>query len=346
MDSVPTFRSISLLILAAALGCHAQTTVVTGSPLPPSIAHRVDVLLRQKASLPPGATISIGPATPSDVPGFSTIQVTFTNIEGQTSKPVSFLVSADGKTVAQFTKYDISADPRALVSADGRPARGGPATAPVLIVGFDDLECPYCARLHESIFPAITHRYGDKVRIVYKDFPLDQHPWAMRAAVDVNCLAAQSPTGYWNLVDYIHIHASDIGADPTAKDKPSDPKSEKADAPPDKTLERANAQLDKLTREQGNLQHTDAPKLDACIAKQDTSSIEESKKIATALSVDSTPSLFINGDKVDGAVPIEFIFQVIDEALRSENVTPPPPYVAPVAPAPPAAAAPKPSPTK
>jgi protein-disulfide isomerase len=349
MDSVPTFRSISLLIFAAALGCHAQTpaTITVGNPLPPPIAHKVEVLLRQKAQLPPGASISIGPATPSDVPGFNTILVSFTSIEGQTSHPVSFLISADGKTVAQFTKYDISADPRALISADGRPARGGPATAPVLIVGFDDLECPYCARLHESIFPAITHRYGDQVRIVYKDFPLDQHPWAMRAAVDVNCLAAQSPTGYWNLVDYIHIHASDIGADPAAKDKPAkpvDPKSDQADAPPDKTLERADAQLDKLTREQGNLQHADVPKLDACIAKQDTAGIEESKKIATALNVDSTPSLFINGDKVDGAVPIEFIFQVIDEALRSENVTPPPPYAPPAPPAPPAAA--KPSPTK
>jgi len=351
MDSVPTFRSISLLILAAALGCSlgckAQTTIVTGSPLPPAIAHRVEVLLRQKAQLPPGATIAIGPATPSDVPGFNTILVSFTSIEGQTSKPVSFLISADGKTVAQFTRYDISADPRALISADGRPARGGPATAPVLIVGFDDLECPYCARLHESIFPAITHRYGDKVRIVYKDFPLDQHPWAMRAAVDVNCLAAQSPTGYWNLVDYIHSHASDIGTDTAAKNKPADPKSDTAEAPPpDKTLERADAQLDKLTREQGTLQHADATRLDACIAKQDTAAIEASKKVATDLNVDSTPSLFINGDKIDGAVPIEFIFQRIDEALRSENVTPPPPYVTPVTPAPPAAAAPKPSPTR
>jgi protein-disulfide isomerase len=332
MNPVPTFRVLSLLTLAAALGCHAQspaTPIVPGSQLPPSVAHRVEVLLRQKAQLPPGSTIVIGPATSSEVPGFSTISVSFTSIDGQPFHPSNFLVSADGKTVAQFTKYDISADPRALISADGRPARGGPATAPVLIVGFDDLECPYCARLHETIFPAITHRYGDKVRIVYKDFPLDQHPWAMRAAVDVNCMAAQSPTGYWNLVDYIHIHASEIGSDPTAKDQPAN---SKTDAPPDKTLERANAQLDKLTREQGTLQHADAPRLNACLVKQDTTAIQESQKIATGLNVDSTPSLFINGEKIDGAVPIEFIFAVIDGALRSENVTPPPPYLTPAPP--------------
>jgi protein-disulfide isomerase len=335
---VPTLHRLSLLFLAAtltSLGCHAQTPaagIVVGSPLSPALEHKVEVLLRQKAQLPPGSTIGIGPAQPSEVPGFSTIAVSFTSIEGTPSHSANFLISNDGKTVAQFTKYDISADPRALISPDGRPARGGPAAAPVLIVGFDDLECPYCARLHESIFPAITQRYGDKVRIVYKDFPLDQHPWALRAAVDVNCLGAQSPAGYWTLVDYIHAHATDVGSDPNAKPTPSPDSSQAAppaEAPPDKTLDRANAQLDKLTREQGKAQKADAPKLEACIAKQDTTAIDASKQIATALNVDSTPSLFINGEKIDGAVPIDFIFHIIDDSLRAANVTPPPPYVIP-----------------
>ena len=339
---MPILRRLSPLFLAAtfaALGCHAQTpaNIVLGSPLPPAIKHRVEVLLRQKAQLPPASTIAIGPATPSEVAGYSSVAVSFTSPEGKTSNPALFLVSNDGKTVAQFTKFDISADPKALISPAGRPNRGGPSTAPVLIVGFDDLECPFCAKLHESIFPAITQRYGDKVTIVYKDFPLDQHPWAMRAAVDVNCLAAQSGPGYWNLVDYIHAHASDVGADPNPKPAVTD-KDKTPDAPPDKTLDRANAQLDKLTRDQGKFQKVDAAKLDACIAKQDTAAIEASRQIATGLNVDSTPSLFINGEKVDGAVPIEFIFNVIDDALRAVNVTPPPPYVVPTPPAPAAVA--------
>jgi protein-disulfide isomerase len=342
----PIFLAATLTTLGFPLGCHAQNpapaNITLGSPLPYAIKHKVEVLLRQKAQLPPASTISIGPATPSEVNGYSSVAVSFTSPEGKTSNPVLFLVSNDGKTVAQFTKFDISADPRALVSPAGRPSRGGPASAPVLIVGFDDLECPFCAKLHESIFPAITQRYGDKVTIVYKDFPLEQHPWAMRAAVDVNCLAAQSGTGYWNLVDYIHSHASAVGSDPNPKleDPKSDPKSDaksdtKSDTPeekaPDKTLERANAQLDKLTRDQGKIQKVDAVKLDACIARQDTAAIETSKQIAIALNVDSTPSLFINGEKVDGAVPIDFIFHVIDDALRAVNVTPPPPYVDPSA---------------
>jgi len=103
-----------------------------------------------------------------------------------------FLLSDDGKTLAQFNKFDISKDPKELVSASERPARGGPANSPVVIVGFDDLECPFCARMHAQLFPALLDRYKNQVRIVYRDFPLDQHPWAMRAAIDTKlCRRAQ-----------------------------------------------------------------------------------------------------------------------------------------------------------
>ena len=329
MRLLPSSLAPTLLALTlATLGCHAQSpAATTGATLTPAEQHRVEVLLRQKANLPPGSTVHIGPRQPSEVPGFDNISITF-SADDKTSKPVNFLLSKDGNTIAQFSKFSLAADPRTLVADAGRPSRGGPESAPVIIVGFDDLECPFCARLHESIFPAITQRYGNKVRIVYKDFPLDQHPWAMRAAVDVNCLAAQSPTGYWNLVDYIHAHASDIGADP------KDPKA-------DKTLPRANEQLDSLTKEQGKFQKADMPQLEACLTKQDTTAIEASKKIGESLNIDSTPTLFINGDKIDGAVPLDFLFGQIDDALRAEGVQPPPPYVAP---APPADSTPAPAP--
>jgi protein-disulfide isomerase len=348
-----TFRRLALLVFAASLaslGCHAQTApssaadkIVAGQPLPVSVQHRIEVLLRQKAELPPESTVAVGPAQPAEIPGFSTVAVTFSS-DGKTSHPVNFLVSDDGKTVAQFIKYDISADPRTLVSSAGRPARGGPPTAPVTIVNFDDLECPFCARFHASIFPAITQRYGDKVRIVYEEFPLDNiHPWAMHAAVDVECMAAQSPTGYWNLVDYIHAHASDIGSDPAASG-PAQPNK------PQHSLDRADAQLDKLTRDQGTEQKVDEAKLNACIAKQDTSAIQASKQVGNTLNIDATPTFFINGAKYDGAVSLNFIFSQIDAALRAQNITPPPPYVGPATPATTApttgASAPAPSPSR
>jgi protein-disulfide isomerase len=336
---VLTLRSLAPLALAAllsALGCHAQTAITAGTPLSPSVTHRIEVLLRQKADLPPLSIVTVGTPTPSETPGYSTVTVTFSS-EGKTSHPVTFLLSNDGKTIAQFTKYDISADPRGLISPDGRPSRGGPSSAPVVIVNFDDLECPYCARFHEEIFPAITQRYGDKVHIVYKDFPLSEiHPWALRAAVDVNCLAAESPAGYWNLVDYIHAHASEIGSDPAAaKAAPDAPKSDK----PEHTLERANAQLDKVTLDQGTFQKVDVTRLNACILKQDTAAIDASKQIGNSFNLGATPTMFINGDKIEGALPIGYVFGLIDDALRAENITPPPPYVDPAEPAAPGAPA-------
>ncbi len=80
----------------------------------------------------------------------------------------------------------------------------------------------------------------------------------------------------------------------------------KADAKPDApkhTLDRAYTQLDKLTREQGAQQKVDAVKLDACIAKQDTSAIEASKQLGTTLNIESTPTFYINGEKFEGAAP-------------------------------------------
>jgi hypothetical protein len=128
----PIFLAATLTTLGFPLGCHAQNpapaNITLGSPLPYAIKHKVEVLLRQKAQLPPASTISIGPATPSEVNGYSSVAVSFTSPEGKTSNPVLFLVSNDGKTVAQFTKFDISADPRALVSPAGRPPSSSSAS--------------------------------------------------------------------------------------------------------------------------------------------------------------------------------------------------------------------------
>lgn len=279
----------------------------------PELRRRVEVLIRSRSNVPPNYTIDVGPRSKSEIPGYSEISVNFT-ADGKSSKPVTFLLSDDGKTLAQFSKYDISADPRQLLSADGRPARGGPANAPVLIVGFDDLECPFCAKMHAQLFPAILNRYKDQVRIVYRDFPLSQHPWAMRAAIDSNCVGAQSTAGYWNLVDYIHAHANELGGE-------------------EKSLAKANTALDTLAREEGARQTIDMGALSACVAKQDDKAIAASVKVAESMGVDSTPAMFINGEKLEGAYPIEDVYRMIDGALVAQGKTPPPPVAKPETPA-------------
>ncbi|HWZ49959.1 MAG TPA: thioredoxin domain-containing protein [Granulicella sp.] len=277
------------------------------------------MLIRARANVPPQYQVHIGPRRKSDMPGFNVITVDF-SADGKASKPLDFLLSLDGKTLAQFKTFDISQDPKDLIPAGDRPARGGPVNAPVLIVGFDDLECPFCARMNAALFPAILDRYKDQVRIVYRDFPLDQHPWAMRAAVDVNCVGAQSGTGYWNLVDYIHQHASEIGG---ATEQ-------------EKTVIKANEMLDKLARDEGERQKVKADQLNACLTKQDAGAVRKSMQEGEVLGVEATPALFINGEKIEGAQPLEYVYRMIDGALVAAGQKPP----APVAPEikPPAAA--------
>ena len=317
--AVRTLHSALLALALTALGCHAQS-ITPGEKLSPETARRVEILIRSKSSVPPNYTIQIGPRTKSDVPGFDAINVTF-SADGKSSKPMLFLLSNDGKTLAQFNKFDISKDPKELISANERPARGGPANSPVVIVGFDDLECPFCARMHAQLFPALLDRYKNQVRIVYRDFPLDQHPWAMRAAIDTNCVGAHSQTGYWNLVDYIHAHAAELGGT-------------------EKSVAKANETLDSLTTDEGKRQNLNADEIKACIAKQDSTAVKASMKEAEALGVDSTPALFINGEKIEGAVPLEDVYRVIDDALVAAGQTPPPapvhatPTPAPTTPAP------------
>jgi protein-disulfide isomerase len=158
---------------------------------------------------------------------------------------------------------------------------------------------------------------------VYRDFPLAEiHPWAMHAAVDANCLGAATTLGYWNYIDTVHAHADDVAG------------TEKTEAKADQTL-------DKLTLDEGARQKVDAAGLAACVQKQDDSLLKASvaKAEGEPLRLNSAPVLFINGEKVDGVVPIETIYRIIDGALIAAGQTPPPPPPAPPATAPSAAPA-------
>ena len=308
--------ALSFALAATSLGCHAQSpapsAAKSASPadaervwLSPEASRRIEVAIRNRSEVPANYEFHIESMGTSEIPGYDTITVDF-SADGKKSRPTPFLISKDGKTLAQFTKFDVSKDLRTSVPGNDRPARGGPMDAPVLIVGFDDLECPFCARMNAELFPAIVERYKDQVRVVYRDFPIEQHPWALRGAVDTNCVGAQSGAGYWNLVDYIHAHADEIGGT-------------------EKTVAKANETLDNLAREEGKKQKVNEAALSACLAKQDATAIKASAKEGEALGITATPTLFINGQKIEGAQPLQFVYRIIDEALVAAGKTPPPP---------------------
>jgi len=217
-----------------------------------------------------------------------------------------FLLSHDHKTLIRMTKMDLSSDPYGdvlkKIDVKGRPTRGS-KDAKVTLVNYDDFECPFCSRMHETLFPGIFKEYGDRVLFIYKDYPLEEiHPWAVHAAVDANCLNAQNADAYWDYADYLHHNQHAIT---------------------EKGRDGQNAELDKLATEQGQKHNLDVPKLQACVKAQDEKGVRASMSEGDAVGVDATPTMFINGQKLDGALPAEDIRTALDEALKDARVAGP-----------------------
>ncbi len=297
---MPHFRFLAgLLVLTLAIGCKAQIP----PPAPGSaLDRRIEVMVRSQFELPSDVEVKLGARTASQFAGYQTLPITISR--GPKTQVINFLISDDSTKLIHMDTMDLTKSPEDSISIADRPIRGNPA-AKVTIVNFDDLECPYCARMHQELFPATLDHYKGQVRFIYKDDPLtDLHPWAMHAAVDANCLAAQNGDVYWTYVDYLHTHGDEITG-------------------PDRNLQKSVEALDRIARQEATLGKLDATKLDACLAKQDESVEKASQKEAEALNIEGTPALFVNGERVDGAVPRDQLWAVIDRALRAEGEQPP-----------------------
>jgi protein-disulfide isomerase len=290
-----------LVVLAAAVGCKAQDVKESGIK-DPALARKIEILVRSQFNVPAEFTMTIGARKPSTVPGYDSLQVTLAH--GARVSTTDFLISTDNTSLARLEKYDLAKIPALNIGLDRRPVRGNP-NAKVTVINYDDLECPYCARMHQELFPGTLDRYKDKVRFVYKDDPLVEiHPWALHAAVDSGCLAEQNSSAYWGYVDYLHSHGQEVTGDHS-------------------DVKKSFTELDKIATEQGKIFALDSTKLNECLQKQDDSAVRSSMKEAETLGVDGTPSLFIDGEHINGALPAEQVWAVIDRALRAAGEEPP-----------------------
>jgi protein-disulfide isomerase len=269
------------------------------------VARRVERQVRTVYSLPPSVKITLGPLKSSDFPNYNAMIITLDN--GTKKQEYEFLLSKDGQTLVRFNKFDISKDPyadtMAKINTSARPTRGNKA-AKVVAVNYDDFQCPFCSRMHETLFPTLLKEYGDRVLFVYKDFPLAAiHPWATRAAVNSNCLAAQNNDAYWGFADYIHANQKEVNSQ--------------------KGRENQFAALDRITLQQGQQHNLDLATLQSCIKAQSAEAVSASVREAESLGVEATPTLFINGEKVDGALPAEDLRAILDRALQQAGVPAP-----------------------
>ncbi len=283
----------------------APAAPVTPPAAVPALDRRIEILIREELNVPPQYEVAIGPREKSDVDGYDKIAVAFSlPSQPQRKQTVDFLVSKDSNTLARLSKWDIGTDPLAGLPLEGRPVRGNPS-AKVTIVNFDDLECPYCAAMNAEFFPATMDHYKGLVKFVYVDYPLVEiHPWAMHAAVDANCLAAQNPAAYWNYVDYLHTHGQDVTG-------------------PDRDLAKSTAMLDKLATQEGARDHLDASKLQACVARQDDTKIMAEMRAGDKAGVNATPTFFVSGERWAGQLDERQLWIMIDRALTEQGIAPP-----------------------
>ncbi|HEY2960920.1 MAG TPA: thioredoxin domain-containing protein [Pyrinomonadaceae bacterium] len=100
------------------------------------------------------------------------------------------------------------AQPVQNISVDDDPARGAP-NAPVTIVEFTDFQCPACAAMH-PVLEEVLKSYGDRVRFVVRDFPLNQHEWARKAAEAANAANAQGKFFEYIAMLFQHQKALDV----------------------------------------------------------------------------------------------------------------------------------------
>jgi protein-disulfide isomerase len=286
-------RRAFLVFLLICLGCVAQSA-------PPDVARKIERRVRSYYNVPPEVQIVVGDITAgSEWPNYDSVSVTIKN--GETKKSdFKFLISKDRNTMLRMVKFDLAKDPFAelmsKIDITGRPTRGA-KSAKVIVVNFDDFECPFCSRIHQTLFPELLKEYGDRVTFIYKDYPLVEiHPWATHAAVNANCLAAQNNDAYWDFADYIHANQREVSNE--------------------KTSDARNAALDRMALLQGQKHNLDKVKLQSCVKAQDDAAVKASMKEGDEIGVAATPTMFINGEKVDGAVPASEIRAALDRALK------------------------------
>lgn len=171
--------------------------------------------------------------------------------------------------------------PRQQIELTAGDRSKGPDDAPVVIVEFSDFECPFCGRATATL-DALMDRYPERIRFVYKDFPLPNHPNAFKAAEAGHC--AHDQDMFWEYHD--RLFAMQDALD----------------------VESLKTYADELG--------LDAGEFNACLDDgRHAESVDREMADGRSLGATSTPTLFINGRPVLGALPLDAFDRIVREEL-------------------------------
>ncbi|MDX1439113.1 MAG: thioredoxin domain-containing protein [Rubricoccaceae bacterium] len=306
--------SLALVLLPSISSVHAQYAVFDEQ----ESAERAEMIVANlKYHIPQirSAHVVMHEITPTDIPGLDRGSFSIDGQHGANflitenntlyllgAEPLDVGLSTDEITAKLYEEQLLAEQARQerheelLALIEGMPVRGNP-DAPVTIVEFSDFQCPYCARAYSTV-EQILEKYPEDIRLVYLHMPLDNHPWAMPAAVAAVCAARQSPEAFWTLHDSYFQNQQAIT---TAN-----------------VLEQSRTFL-----------ATTAIDMNAWSACAEDSSSDANRTARTEVirmltagngyGLTGTPGFFINGSFVNGAQPIGVFEEVIDGILQENT---------------------------
>jgi protein-disulfide isomerase len=172
----------------------------------------------------------------------------------------------------------------ATVTIDPTMTRGSDA-APVTILEFSDFQCPYCKRAQDTL-EQVMREFPGRVRIVFKDFPLDFHPGARPAALAARCAGAGGR--FWEYHDLLFV------------------------AQPDFEREDLLRYAERIGLERASF----AECLDSGRFRD---AVERDMTEGRALGITGTPTFFVNGRRLVGAMPVEAFREAVRAALTEDG---------------------------
>ena len=277
------FAFLGLLVAVPAL--------IAQAPNQPATREKILRYVRERFSIPDTVKITMTDLRESAYPDF--LETTVTLDDGKEKRSQPLFVSKNMRYLVEGSIFNLGGDSRQdivrLISLQDQPSQG-PASAPVTLVEYSDLECPVCAHLQEELETDIVSKYGDKLRVVFKEFPLTSiHDWALPGAIAAQCAYQIDPSKYVAFRSTVFKNQERITAD------------------------RARDMLLHFGAEAG----VDNLKLAACIDSQDSlARVEANMREGEALGIVQVPSSYINGRTLVGAPPSADLYKLIDEAMR------------------------------
>lgn len=287
-------------VLALALAAAAQTRPASHAPASRADDAAGDAALRARIHAFLDRTIGwqqldqmeIESISKPDASGLRTVKVLLA--KGTQHQEGTYYITADGREIIEGEASRLSADPwsgvRSKIETRGAPAVG-PADAPVTIVEYSDLECPFCKQ-ESGVLDQLMQQDPGKVRLVFKFWPMTKiHPWSMQAALAAECVVrdAAKPSDFWDFERAVFAAQDNI--------TPAD----------------AASRLRDLALESA----VTGPAYDACINSPAThSAVAASIANGDALGVNATPTLFINGRVIPGALQLEQLRLLVDHEAQ------------------------------